>query len=668
MRRMTMIDKIQEIKELVLKLNQYRNEYYNQNNPTVSDDTYDSLIDKLKSLEIETNFIMSNSPTREVGYSVVGKLEKVKHDIPLLSLDKTKSIDDVMKFVSKAPFLIMLKYDGLTTEILYEDGKLVSASSRGNGFEGEEIRHNVETFKNVPLTIPYKKHLRVVGESIIHINDFEKINSKLSDDEKYKTPRNLVSGSVRQLDSSICAKRNVYFCPWDVLEGLDSDSRFDKLIKLNELGFTPNSDLYYIDDGVLVKRFDKEQLDDCINKLKDKALNKFIPIDGIVFKYNSISYSHSLGSTSHHNLDGYALKFNDDQYESIIRDIEWNTTRTGLINPTAIFDNIEIDGCDVSRASLSNLSIIENLQLHPNSHIMVSKRNMIIPHIEENLDRNINSEFEIPKVCPSCGQPTTIRNSGVAKVLMCENANCPSKQLDKFVHFCSKPALNIEGMSEATLEKFIGEGFIKTFADIYKLDRYKDKIIHMDGFGKKSYDKLWSAIQKSKEVTLDHFIVGLGIPNCGKTASKTISKYFNGDWHCFENAIQNNFDFTKLTDFGEIMNDAIYDWYYNRNEATITNELFQIVKFIIPEQIISTSNTITSFTSKKVYPTGTFANYKKDDIKNKLESLGAVISSGYAKSLDYLIVGSIKGSGKVQKAITDGVTVLTEDEFEEMIK
>lgn len=663
------MNKINRIKELVPLLRHHCYQYYVMDDPEISDPEYDVLFDELSALEQETGFVLSNSPTQTVGYTVVSKLQKIIHPVPLLSLNKTKNVTDVRKFTNNKELIAMPKFDGLTTELEYDNGVFVSGSTRGDGVTGELISHNISSFKNVPMKIKNKHHLRISGESIIHIDDFEKINAKLPEDKKYKTPRNLVAGSVRQLDSKICAERNVYFYAYNILEFDDEEYIQNRATKrldfavLEELGFTVTDFMY-----IYPNEFDLN-IKIVIDSIQKLAKESFIPIDGVVFTFNDLKYGESLGRTEHHPLHSIAFKFYDDQYETVIRDVEWNPTRTGLINPTAIFDSTEIDGCDVSRASLSNLSIIEELQLHPNSRIMVSKRNMIIPHIEDNLDRNIDGEFEIPKVCPSCGHKTIVKitkqKEKITKVLMCENANCPAKQLDKFAHFVSKPAMNIDGLSEASLEKFIDKGWIKTFADIYHLDEHKLEIINMDGFGKKSYDKIWTAIQNSRNVKLQNFIIALGIPLIGKSAAKTLSEAFDGDWNKFSTAVDNTFIFTKLKDFGNAMQESLVDYFWegkNKDEYEVANEL----NFIKTEEKASENNNGV-FTGKKLYCTGSFACGKKDELKQMVENAGGEFASGYAKSLDYLVVGSLKGSGKVDKAIADGVPVLQEDEFIKML-
>jgi len=652
------MDKIKRVKELVIECNKYRDEYYNQNNPSVSDKEYDLLFDELKSLENETGFILSNSPTQSVGYKVVSELNKVEHSIPLLSLDKTKSIDDIKKFVGDKQALLMFKYDGLTVELIYEDGALAQASTRGDGYIGEDITHNAKTFKNLPLTIPYKGYLKIVGEAIIHTNDFAKINSSLPGEEKYKTPRNLVSGSVRQLDSKICDKRNVYFYPWDVLEGLDDvcgNYRLEKLNMIVKLGFAKSEFL------TIAGSNDYKYLDEMIKRLTNVANKFFIPIDGLVVKYDDIEFSKSLGSTSHHNNDGIAFKFEDETEKTILRDIEWSIGRTGVLTPVAIFDTVVLDGTEVTRASLHNISIIEKLKLGIGDIVSVAKMNMIIPQIVENYTKSNN--IQIPQECPVCKGLTEIVQEKDSEVLKCKNPNCNGKILGKFVHFVSKPAMNIEGLSEATLVKFINKGWLKSFSDIYKLDKHKDKIIQFEGFGQKSYEKLWSAIQKSRNVKLNNFLVALGIPLIGKTAAKTLSEYFDYEWYEIEAALNDGFDFTRLKDFGQTMADSLMNWYKSEGYYEL-DSLMPYLNLVKPQ----TQNTTDSlFNGKKIYCTGTFANFKKDELKELVSNLGAEFASGYAKSLDYLVVGSIKGSSKEGKAQKDGVKILTEDEFIKMI-
>jgi len=659
------MNKIERIKELTKELNQYRNEYYNQNKPSVNDATYDKLFDELSALEKETGFILSNSPTQTVGYEVISKLQKRTHPTPLKSLDKTKSIDELNKFKGDKEAVLMLKIDGLTVEVDYENGMFVGAYTRGNSEIGEDISHNALTFKNLPKQISYKGKLRLVGEAIIHWDDFNKINELLPEEEKYATPRNLTSGSVRQLDSSICAKRKVYWYAFNILEAIDietganvlSDSKNENFKWIDEIGFD-------IIPHMIASKTIKNDYD--IEMMKSSAVKLGIPIDGMVLSFDSIKYSDSLGQTNHHPLHSIAFKFGDETEETILRSIEWNTTRSGQINPTACFDTVILDNTEVSRASLFNLTFIKDMQLNLLNRIQVSKRNMIIPYIEENLDRQEGNYISIPEKCPSCSCKTEIRNTGTADFLFCTNDNCPAKLLDKFCHFVSRDAMNIDGLSEATLEKFINKGWLKTFDDTYRLSEHKNEIINMDGFGQKSYTKLMTAIEKSKNVEFSNFIYALGVGHVGKGGAKRLAKHFNNDIKAFLKAVDEQYDFTIIEDYGQITSDSILYYFDDPFNYTTVLRLLEYIK-IKQEEKLQPITTNSFFNGKKVYCTGTFASYKKEELQNILESLGAEFASGYAKSLDYLIVGSLKGSGKVDKALKDGVPVMQEDEFLKII-
>lgn len=656
------MDKINRIKELVLQLNTYRNEYYNNNDPSISDKQYDDLFDKLSVLEQQTGFVLSNSPTQTVGYTVIDKLPKVIHTYPLLSLGKTTDINEFSDFTKGKDADLMLKMDGLTGELIYENGLLISGSTRGDGEEGSLITENVKAFMNVPLKISYKGHLKVTGEMYIHKNDFDEINSKLPEEEKYKTPRNLASGSVQLLDSRECAKRKIYFCAFNVIEGMDDENSLNfRLNNLRDLGFE------------IVKRYtytksDKPKIAEMVQSLREYAITHYLPIDGTVMMHDDIKYGNSLGRVGHHYKNGYAYKWEQESAETTLKDVKWSMGKTNALTPVGIFDTVQLDNTDVSRASLHNVSIVKGLQLGIGDKISIIKANQIIPQIVSNSTNSNN--LVIPDTCPYCGSKTEIKKDNNSEVLICTNANCSGKRLGKFVNFVGKSGLNIDGLSEASLEKFIDKGWIKTFADIYHLDEHKLEIINMDGFGKKSYAKMWTAIQNSRNVKLSNFLVSLGIPNVGKTASKTISKYFNSDWQKFILSFTNNFDWTTLDDFGDVIANSLTNYFCNSNNREEWKSLLDEVTFIKPEQTIGTDNatvSTTPFTGKKIYATGTFANYKKDQLKELIEGMGAEFTSGYAKSLDYLIVGSLKGSGKVDKALKDGIPVLQEDEFINMI-
>ncbi|MFA5560062.1 MAG: NAD-dependent DNA ligase LigA, partial [Methanofastidiosum sp.] len=600
------MDKIRQIQNLVLELNQYRDEYYNLNRPSISDREYDNLVHELYSLERETGYVLSNSPTQTVGYEVKSKLQKRIHPTPLKSLGKTKSIDELNKWKKGKDVLLMLKADGLTIEVDYINGQFIGGYTRGNGEIGEDISHNAKVFKNLPLTISFKGKLRLIGEAIIHWNDFNKINSDLVEEEKYATPRNLTAGSVRQLSSKICSQRQVYFYVFGILECSDKlpDSKYERFKWLEDLGFWT---IYHskISGDKTIDNTD-------IELLKQVAVDENIPIDGLVASFDSVSYSDSLGETSHHPHHSIAYKLDDQFAETRLRDVIWNTTRLGYINPTAVFDTVVLDNTEVSRASLHNLSFIEELNLNIGCKILVSKRNLIIPHIEDNLDKD-KGILLYPKQCPACNGETYIKNTGTANFLFCSNKQCPAKLLDKFVHFVKRDCMNIEGLSEATLEKFINAGFLKTFDDIYCLQRYKNKIVQMEGFGLKSYNNLIESIEKSREVKLSNFIYALGIPHIGKSAAKILAEKFNDDWFKFEEALCNEYDFTQLKDFGQITNDSLHKWYNDNQERSMWVKLTYILEFKKEDKAKMSNEGV--FTGKKLYCTGKFASHKKDELR-----------------------------------------------------
>jgi DNA ligase (NAD+) len=507
------------------------------------------------------------------------------------------------------------------------------------------------------LKIPYKQKLVVVGEAIIHFNDFEKINSKLSNEEKYKTQRNLVSGSVRQLDSNLCSERMVHFYAFNVLEGLDDiDSKCDRFETLSSMGF------WIIVHSSKSNKTETDTLQYLIESYQDYEFKELtqLPIDGMVYTYDSVSYSNSLKSTSHHPLHSLAYKFEDESQSTTLRDIEWSLGRTGQITPVAIFDSVILDGTEVSRASVHNLSIIEELQLGIGDTITIIKSNMIIPQIQDNLTRSNN--LVIPTHCASCNGETIIEQLNDSKMLKCNNPNCPAQLIGRLSHFVSRDAMNIDGLSEATLEKFINKGVIKTFPDIYSLDAYEHEIINMDGFGKRSYTKLINAIEESKNTEMYRLIYALGIPNIGKSSSKIISKYFENDIHLFIQ-LQPKFDFTELEDFGEISNDSIHKWATPEN----INELLNIAGYLNIKSSISKTVKENCFSNKTFVVTGSLQNYTRNSIQEKLESLGVKVSGSISKKTDYLLVGTDAGS-KLNKAKELGVTILTEIEFEDMLK
>ena len=649
---------------LVQNLNKCRDSYYNQSEPLIPDDEYDTLFDKLTSLEKEAGIVLSNSPTQTVGYEVRSKLTKVKHDIPLLSLDKTKDTNDLIKFIKANPCLLMFKYDGLTVELIYNEGHLIQASTRGDGYVGEDITHNAKTFKNIPLSIPYQGFLRVVGEAIIHKKDFETINDNLPAGEKpYANARNLVSGSVRQLDNKVCEKRNVNFMLWDVLEGLDDECinyRYEKLMYCANIGFVnPHMIIYKTVP-------ESQQLECDINTLKQQAINMGIPIDGLVVKYDSIEFSQQKGGTSHHNNDGIAFKFEDEKEKTILREVEWSLGRTGQLTPVAIFDPVELEGTVISRASVHNLSYLADYDLNIGDEIEVYKANMIIPQIFKNLSADVRKEkkgVQYPATCPCCGQPVKVEHVNNTDTVYCVNPHCEGKKLSAFEHFVSKPAMNIDGLSEATLSRFIERGWLNTFADIYQLDQHKADIVRMDGFGTASYNKLWKAIENSRKVSFDKFLVALGIPNIGKTAAKAISQYCQGNVQYFEYLLSQDFDWTTLEDFGQVMSESIKQWFKDTINTRAYVELLNLIQ-IQQSEMKETQESV--FTNKTVVVTGTLQLFTRDSITAKLEELGAKVSGSVSKKTDYLIAGEKAGS-KLSKAQQCGVTILTEDDFLKMV-
>ena len=661
-----------QVKELTERLNQYRHEYYNENTPSITDAVYDRLFDELKLAEQMTGITLSTSPTQTVGYKAVSKLKKVKHPIPLLSLDKTKSTKELLSFLNGYNALLMLKLDGLTIKLVNENGKLIEGSTRGNGEEGELVTHNIPAFCNVPLTIPYKERLIITGEGFIHKSTFERLKDTLigSDGKPYHNARNLAAGSIRCFDATSCKEREIHFSAFNVLEGFNElgdrqNSRMQKLFAANKLGFDICPHIMIAPDTT------EEQLKKQIASLKDLADLSDIPIDGMVLRFDNLTHSKSLGRTGHHYKDGLAFKFEDDMFETVLRSIEWQTGRSGEITPVAVFDTVEIDGCEVSRATLHNISFIKQLELYPNCRILVSKRNMIIPHVEENLDRGHYQDM-IPKTCPCCGKETRISSRSTEKnrlveTLHCDNPNCAERILQKFVHFSEKKAMNIKGLSKATLEKFIQLGYLKTFSDLYHLDKHKEQIISLDGFGIKSYEKLKKSITESRNTTFAKYLVAIDIPLIGKTASREIEQYFNGNLQEFETAALESFDFTTLADIGEIMRDNIHKWFQNPENLLLWQTLQKEFNFKERnEDTIMTETKKNPFTGCTIVATGKLSHFTRDGINSKIASLGAVAGSSVTKKTDYLICGEKAGS-KLKKAEELGVTILSEQQFLDML-
>lgn len=664
-------EKLERLQELTEMLNHHRDLYYNKNAPTMSDESYDRFFDDLVKLEQETGISMANSPTQTIGYPAVSSLPKTTHKIPLLSLDKTKSNEELLRFMGDRQVMLMLKLDGLTVKLTYEDGKLLEAATRGDGDEGEVVTHNVSGINGIPLQIPYKERLVVTGEAFIRPGDFEKLRTTLKDSNgnPYKNGRNLAAGSVRLLDAADCKERKVTFMPFGVIEGMQELGKKSlRLKQLKTLGFQ-TCKYVVTKEG---RKLSLGELEGGIRQLRQFAADNDIPIDGIVMSYNDIAYSKSCGRTGHHYKDGLAFKFEDDLFESRLKCIDWQPSRSGEISPVAVFDMVEIDGCEVSRASLHNLTFIEELELMPGNRILVSKRNMIIPHVEDNLDRGgFSLEKLIPRTCPCCGFPTriheTMNTSGgrtrTVKTLFCDNPDCETRRLRQFVHFVSQKAMNIEGLSEGTLEKLIGCGWIHSYMDIYRLDRHRAEILQMEGFGEKSWQRLWEAIQNSRNTTFERYLIAMDIPMVGNTASRALCRQFNGNLDAFEDAVHHQYDFTQLPDFGETLHNNIHEWFYDEENLYVWEELqkmMNIQKITVQEPAVSASG--NPFVGLTIVVTGKVEPYTRSGINEKIESLGAHAGSSVSSKTDYLICGEKAGS-KLEKARALGVKILTPEEF-----
>ena len=609
---------------------------------------------------------MANSPTHTVGYEVKSKLEKVKHSHPMLSLDKTKSVDDLKKFAGNKDCLLMCKMDGLTVLLTYENGELIQAETRGNGEEGEIITHNARVFENIPLHIDYTGHLEIEGEAIITYNDFVRINSKLPENEKYKNPRNLVSGSVRQLNSSIAAQRHIKFIVWKLPITEDTDdgvypnfySIFHRFEVAEKLGFE-------IVPNINIKNWETHY-DEYIDSLKYIAKGKGYPIDGLVMTYNDISYGESLGTTGHHPKHSLAYKFYDDIYPTKLLDVEFTMGKTGVLTPTAVFEPVEIDGTMVERASLHNISIMKSLGIVSKyQEIGVYKANMIIPQIEyaEKMDCvSVKESICIPGVCPVCGWNTERVKDNNTEILICTNPDCKGKLLGKLSHFVSKNTINIDGLSEQTLQKFIDLGWLNSFRDIYYLSEHKEEMYKLDGFGKKSVDKLLESIEKSRNTTLDRFIYGLCIPLIGRSASKEIAKFFKYDYEKFRtDGIVTHY--SQIDGFGDNMNQSLHD-YLRENHMKISKLSDE---FIFETKSESSNN--ADLSNKTFVITGSLNHYKnRDELVNIIEQLGGKVSGSVSAKTNYLINNDTESnSSKNKKAKDLGIPIISEGEFVQMI-
>lgn len=646
-------EKIERMKQLVSLLKEAAYAYEQEDREIMSNFEYDKLYDELAKLEEETGTILAGSVTQKVGYEVASSLKKVTHPSRMLSLDKTKEIEKLKSFLGEQVGMLSWKLDGLTIVCTYEDGKLIQAVTRGNGEIGEDVTNNAKTFVNLPLTISYKERLVIRGEAIITYSDFERINEKLEAAEKYKNPRNLCSGSVRQLNSEITAKRNVRFYPFAVVEGYEqSNSKMEKIEWLKDLGF----------ETVEYKAVKRDDLEEAVAFFSREIKNRDFASDGLVLVYDDITYSKSLGTTAKFPKDGLAFKWKDEISETHILDIEWNTSRTGLINPVAIFEPVELEGTTVERASLHNLSIVEDLKIGIGDKVTVFKANMIIPQVAENLTQS--GPIEPPHECHVCGAETVIKKDKTAKTVYCPNGNCPAQRQQAFVHYASRDAMNIEGLSEATVEKFLAKGFLVDFASLYHLSDYEEEIKTMEGFGQKSYDKLITAIERTREVYLHQFIYALGILQVGPMNAKLICKHFEDNLEAIQKATIE--ELVTIEGVGPVIAREIHDYFRLPLNIEMLERLTKEVTFKQVEKVESSALILEGKTFVITGDVHHFENRKA--LSNKIEELGGKVTGSVSKKTDYLINNdNMSTSSKNKKAKELEIPILTEDDFLEMI-
>ena len=647
--------KQERMQELVTLLNRAAKAYYQDAQEIMSNLEYDRLYDELTKLEAELGITLSDSPTVNVGYEVLSELPKERHESPMLSLDKTKEVEDLKRFVGDQKAMMSWKMDGLTIVLTYRDGTLFKAVTRGNGEVGEVITNNARVFKNIPLKISYQGELILRGEAIIGYKDFEKINEEIADiDARYKNPRNLCSGSVRQLNNEITAKRNVRFYAFTLVQadGVDfHNSREKQMDWLREQGFE-------VVEHVMVSR---DQVEDAVAEFSRKIVDNDFPSDGLVLVYDDIAYGRSLGRTAKFPRDSYAFKWADEQVRTKLLEIEWSPSRTGLINPVAIFEPVELEGTTVSRASVHNISIMEELELGIGDEIEVYKANMIIPQIAENLTRS--GVRDIPEVCPVCGGKTEIRQVSNAKALYCTNPECQAKHIKSFSLFVSRDALNIEGLSESTLEKFIDRGYVKEFADLFHLDRYEEEIKEMEGFGEKSFNNLKASVEKARETTLPQVLYGLGIANVGLSNAKVICKEFKNDLDAMLHADAEQL--SEISGIGAVIAGTFTAYFQNpahvgqlknllgelkihAEEGEAKEQIFGGVNFVI-------TGSVTHFANRK-------------EVKELIESLGGKVTGSVTSKTNYLINNDITStSSKNKKANELGIPIISEEMFLEML-
>lgn len=638
------------IKELVDTLNKAAKVYYSGTDEIMSNLEYDKLYDELKALEDETGIVLAGSPTHKVGYETLSELPKEEHERPMLSLDKTKSVEELAAFAGTHKSLLSWKLDGLTVVVTYRDGELYKAVTRGNGYVGEVITPNARVFVNLPAKIPYKGELVIRGEAIITYSDFERINRSIEEDEnKYKNPRNLCSGSVRQLNNRITAERNVRLIAFALIraDGVDfGNSRQKQFEWLKGQGF----------EVVEYKIVDETSVADAVEYFSKAITDNDFPSDGLVLLYDDIAYGESLGTTAKFPRNAIAFKWADEMAITRLKCVEWSASRTGLINPVAVFEPVELEGTTVSRASVHNVSIVRELKLGYNDEIKVYKANMIIPQIAENITGS--ATIEIPKVCPVCGGLTGIKKANDTESLYCLNPDCQAKHIKRFEHFVSRNALNIDGISSQTLEKFIYRGFIKNYTDLYHLNNYEDEIVGMDGFGRKSYDNIIESVEKSRTVTLDHVIYALGIGGIGLANARLVSRHCNEDPETVADITIE--ELMSIDGIGDVLAQSFREYFDDVNNRRLYNELLAELK--LQKEVRDTSSPVAGKTFVITGSVNHFTN--RDELKAFIETLGGKTTGSVSVKTDYLINNDVtSNSSKNKKARELGIPVISEEEF-----
>ena len=660
------MNKISKIKTLIKSVDKYNEMYYNEGTSTITDYEYDKLFAELLELEKETGIIFSNSPTQKVGYKVSNKLNKIKHTHKMLSLGKCRNTSEVLDFLKSNQAIAMVKMDGLTISAEYEDGKLIRLETRGDGEIGNDVLFHAASIENLPKQIKHPGSYIIDGEVVITYSDFEEINNELSKENRYRNPRNLAAGSLNLLESKESAKRHLQFIAWDVIKGGKSNNFIDNLREAEKYGFT------IVLHDVLEPTITNDELLVSFNNLKEKAKSVGYPSDGIVIKFNDISYGKTLGCTGHHFNNAIAYKFEDELYETKIKDVEWSIGKTGTLCPVAVFEPIDIDGTIVERASMHNLNIYNELCVLPGDTVLIYKANQIIPQIDKNLSleereaKGIITYLSHPSTCPICGHTTKIEKTNEAQILVCGNSSCKGKLLGKLNNFVSKQGMDINGLSDATLKKFIEKGWIDKISDIYELHTHKKEIQSLNGFGARSTENLLKAIENSKEVEMDKFLCALGIKGIGKAQARVIAKKFDYDWFKFEEAIANNYNFSNLDGIGEVLNQNIYSWYADNFIQDGINNLSYSMKFIYTKSRV---NSDSKLQGKVFVITGAVHSFSnRNELKDRLESLGATVSSSISSKTSFLINNDVNSSSsKNKKAKELGIPILSEEDFLKMI-